>query len=78
MAESRDRVIDTILRHPPQPLNIQPLNMIVPENVESTSEKASETTPEAVASEKIISESPQHHEPEPQKSEPEKASSPPQ
>jgi hypothetical protein len=35
---------------------------------------ASEMVPEAVASEKIILESPQHHEPEPQKSTSEKAS----
>jgi hypothetical protein len=67
MAERRDKVIDTILRHNPQPLNIQPLNMIIPENVEPTSEKASETTPEAAASDKVVSESPQQQTPEPHK-----------
>jgi hypothetical protein len=67
MAERRDKVIDSILRHHPQPLNIQPLNMVVPENVELNSEKASETTSKVVASEKIVSESPQQQTPEPHK-----------
>jgi translation elongation factor EF-G len=59
LAEQRDHVIDTILRHHPQPLNIQPLNTIVPDEVNSNSEKASETTPEAAASDKVVSEDPQ-------------------
>jgi hypothetical protein len=73
IAEQRDRVISGILRHHPQPLNIPPLNMILPENVESNSEKASETTPEAAASENVVSESPHQQPPEPHK-----PSSPPQ
>lgn len=67
LAEQRDRVIDTILRHKPQPLNIQPLNIIIPEDVEPNSEKASETTPEAAASENVVSESPHQQSPEPHK-----------
>jgi hypothetical protein len=47
--------------------------MIVPENVESTSEKAFETTPEASASDKVVLEDPPQQQPEP-----EKAFSPPQ
>jgi hypothetical protein len=52
--------------------------MIVQKNVESNSEKASEMTPEASASEKVTLESSQHHEPEPQNPSPEKTTSPPQ
>jgi hypothetical protein len=65
--ERRNQVIDRILLHHPQPLNIQPLNMIVPDNVESNSQKASEMAPEASASEKDISESPQQQQPKQQK-----------
>jgi hypothetical protein len=67
MAERRDQVIDSILRHHHQPLNIQPLNMVVPENVNLNSEKTSETTSKAVASEKVVSEIPQQQTPEPHK-----------
>jgi hypothetical protein len=67
IAVRRDQVIDSVHRHHPQPLNIQPLNMIIPENVEPNSEKASETTPEAAASEKVVSESPHQQTPEPHK-----------
>jgi outer membrane biosynthesis protein TonB len=42
--------------------------MIVPENVESNSQTASEMAPEATASEKVISESPQQQQSEPQTS----------
>jgi hypothetical protein len=59
MSERRNQYIDRILlNHPLQPLNIKPLNMIVPENVESELQTASEIASEAVASEKVISESP--------------------
>lgn len=67
MSERRNQFIDRILLHHPQPLNIQPFNMIVPDSVESDSQKASEMAPEASASEKVISEPPQQQEPKPQK-----------
>jgi hypothetical protein len=59
MSERRNQYIDRILlNHPLQPLNIKHLNMIVHENVESELQTASEIASEAVASEKVISESP--------------------
>jgi hypothetical protein len=61
ISERRNQYIDRILLHHPQPLNIQSLNMIVPDNVESDLQTTSEMAPEASASE-----SPQHHAPEPQ------------
>jgi hypothetical protein len=73
MAVKRDQFIDRILRHNPQPLNIKPLNMIAPDEVNSNSHKASEMGPETSASDKDNSESPQQQQPEP-----EKTTSPPQ
>jgi hypothetical protein len=67
MSERRNQYIDRILLHHPQPLNIQTLNIISPEEVNLNSGKAFETASEAVASDKVVSESPQQHTPEPQK-----------
>jgi hypothetical protein len=66
-SERRNQYIDRILRHHPQPLNIQPLNIIVPDEFNLNSEQAPETASEAVASDKVVSDSPQQHTPEPQK-----------
>jgi hypothetical protein len=70
IAVRRDQVIDSILRHHPQPLNIQPLNMIAPDKDNLNPQTASEMTSEATASEKVISENSQQQRPEPQTSSP--------
>jgi hypothetical protein len=67
MSVRRNQICERLpLNHPLQPQIIQPLNMVVPGEVSTNSERTSEIAYEAVANEEVISESPQQQPLEPQ------------